>query len=221
LKARTRKSSRKDWLRFENELWQQGFKSIAGVDEVGRGPLAGPVVAAAVIFEEGVAIEGINDSKRLSPIERLSLSGEIELLAKVFSVGMVTPGEIDRYNILKASLMAMRRAILGLAVKPDFVLVDGRERIGQLGIPQRPIIKGDCLSQSIAAASILAKVARDKMMEKLHHEFPHFDFAHNQGYATKGHKKALKEFGPCPQHRKSFAPVAKAYAKSKESSLKL
>ncbi|OGC87788.1 MAG: ribonuclease HII [candidate division Zixibacteria bacterium RBG_16_48_11] len=208
-------------MRFENELWQQGFKSIAGVDEVGRGPLAGPVVAAAVIFEEGVAIEGINDSKRLSPIERLSLSREIELLAKVFSVGMVTPVEIDRYNILKASLMAMRWAILGLAVKPDFVLVDGRERIGQLGIPQRPIIKGDSLSQSIAAASILAKVARDKMMEKLHHEFPHFDFAHNQGYGTKEHKRALKEFGPCPQHRKSFAPVAKAYAKSKESSLKL
>ena len=183
--------------------------------------MAGPVVAAAVIFEEGVVVEGINDSKRLSPIERMSLSREIESLAKSFSVGLVTPGEIDRYNILKASLMAMRRAILGLAVKPDFVLVDGREKIGQLGIPQRPVIKGDSLSQCIAAASILAKVARDKMMEQLHHEFPHFDFTHNQGYATKGHKKALRDFGPCSHHRKSFAPVAKAYAKSKEASLKL
>ena len=188
---------------------------------MGRGPLAGPVVAAAVIFPQDVIIKGINDSKKLSPIERLSLSVEIKAQALATSVALVPPGEIDKYNILKASLMAMRRAIFSLAIKPEVVLVDGREKIGQLGIPQVAIVKGDSQSQSIAAASILAKVARDQMMEKLHHEFPHFDFLHNQGYATKSHKEALSKFGPSPIHRKSFSPVQKAWAESKAKRLRL
>ncbi len=191
------------------------------MDEVGRGPLAGPVVAAAVVFPPGVSVQGINDSKKLSPIERLVLAREIESKAWAHAVALVSPGEIDRFNILKASLMAMRRAIEDLSVKPDFVLVDGREKIGQLKIPQRAIIKGDSLSQSIAAASILAKVTRDKMMEKLHREYPHFDFRHNQGYATKTHKQALSKFGPTPEHRKSFSPVQKAWSRSKETRLGL
>ena len=194
---------------------------VAGVDEVGRGPLAGPVVAAAVIFPTEVTIPGINDSKKLSAIERLSLSAEIESQAKSYSIGIVTPGEIDRFNILKASLMAMRKAVEGLSLKPDFLLIDGREKIGQLKIPQWAVVKGDSLSQSIAAASVLAKVARDKMMAKLHHEFPHFDFVHNQGYATKSHKEALSKFGPSPVHRKSFSLVQKAWVDSKESRLRL
>jgi len=188
---------------------------------VGRGPLAGPVVAAAVIFHPEVTIAGINDSKKLSAIERIALSAEIESKAKAYSIGIVTPGEIDRFNILKASLMAMRRAVEKLSLRPDFLLIDGREKIGQLKIPQRAVVKGDSLSQSIAAASIIAKVTRDKMMAKLHHEFPHFDFVHNQGYATKSHKEALSKFGPSPIHRKSFSPVQKAWAESKETKLRL
>jgi ribonuclease HII len=220
-KSGASRGSRKDWLKIEKELWGQGFSQVAGVDEVGRGPLAGPVVSAAVIFPPKVSVAGINDSKKLSPIARLALAKEIESKAKAYAVALVSPGEIDRFNILKASLMAMRRAIEGLSIKPDFVLVDGREKIGQLKIPQRAIIKGDSLSQSIAAASILAKVTRDKMMEKLHREYPHFDFQHNQGYATKTHKKALSQFGPTPVHRKSFSPVQKAWYRSKETRLGL
>jgi len=191
------------------------------VDEVGRGPLAGPVVAGAVIFPPDVTIPGINDSKKLSAIERIALSAEIESKARAYSIGIVTPGEIDRFNILKASLMAMRRAVEKLSFQPDFLLIDGREKIGQLKIPQRAVVKGDSLSQSIAAASIIAKVARDKMMAKLHHEFPHFDFVHNQGYGTKLHKEALSKFGPSPIHRKSFSPVQKAWAESRETRLRL
>ena len=191
------------------------------MDEVGRGPLAGPVVAGAVIFPPDVTIPGINDSKKLSAIERIALSAEIESKARAYSIGIVTPGEIDRFNILKASLMAMRRAVEKLSFQPDFLLIDGREKIGQLKIPQRAVVKGDSLSQSIAAASIIAKVARDKMMAKLHHEFPHFDFVHNQGYGTKLHKEALSKFGPSPIHRKSFSPVQKAWAESRETRLRL
>lgn len=221
MKSRTGHSSRKDWLKLEKELGSQGFNLVAGVDEVGRGPLAGPVVAAAVIFPPDVAIPGINDSKKLSAIERIALSAEIEPRARACSIGIVTPGEIDRFNILKASLMAMRRAVEKLSIQPDFLLIDGREKIGQLKIPQRAVIKGDSLSQSIAAASIIAKVARDKMMATLHREFPHFDFVHNQGYGTKSHKEALSKFGPCPEHRRSFSPVQKAWAESKETKLRL
>lgn len=191
------------------------------MDEVGRGPLAGPVVAAAVIFPPEVSIPGINDSKKLLAIERIALSAEIESKARACSVGIVTPGEIDRFNILKASLMAMRRAVEKLSLRADFLLIDGREKIGQLKIPQRAVVKGDSLSQSIAAASIIAKVTRDKMMAKLHHEFPHFDFVHNQGYGTKSHKEALSKFGPCPEHRRSFTPVQKAWVDSREKRLGL
>lgn len=188
---------------------------------MGRGPLAGPVVAAAVIFPEGVRIAGINDSKKLSPAERLVLSDQIKAQAVTAAVGIISSAEVDRFNILNASLMAMKKAVAGLSVRPDFVLIDGREKIPQLKIPQKPIIKGDGQSQSIAAASILAKLTRDRLMQELHHEFPQFGFLHNQGYATRAHQQALAKFGPCPAHRKSFSPVSKAWLKSKESGLRL
>lgn len=188
---------------------------------MGRGPLAGPVVAAAVIFPEETKIAGINDSKKLSLAARISLFDLIQSQALASSVAVVSPEQIDKYNILNASLLAMKLAVENLSIKPDFIMVDGREKIPQLGIPQKTIIKGDCQSQSIAAAAILAKVTRDQLMQKLHQKFPQFGFLHNQGYATRAHKEALEKFGPCPVHRFTFSPVSKAALKSKASGLRL
>ena len=188
---------------------------------MGRGPLAGPVVAAAVIFPVEIKIAGINDSKKLSSAERISLFGLIQSRALASSVAVVSAEQIDKYNILNASLLAMKLAVRNLSIKPDFILVDGREKIPQLGIPQKTIIKGDCQSQSIAAAAILAKVTRDQLMQELHQKFPQFGFLHNQGYATRAHKEALEKFGPCPVHRFTFSPVSKAALKSKAGSLRL
>ena len=221
MKSRTRRSKRTDWLHHEKILWQEGYLHVAGTDEVGRGPLAGPVVAAAVIFPEQVKIPGINDSKKLSLAKRLLLFDLIQEKALATGIAFVSSAEIDHYNILNASLLAMKQAVSNLKVRPDFVLVDGREKIPQLEIPQKPVIKGDSLSQSIASASILAKVTRDNLMQQLDQEYPQFGFLHNQGYATQAHKQALEKFGPSPVHRVSFSPVSKALLKAKEAGLKL
>lgn len=191
---------------FEKELQRKGYKYIAGVDEAGRGPLAGPVVAAAVIFPKNTKIPGLNDSKKLTSRQRLLYFKKIKKKALTFGLGIVDEVVIDKINILKASLLAMRIAVNNLTIKPQYILVDGNRRIG-LFIPQKLIIGGDALSRSIAAASILAKVTRDKIMDKLNKSFPEYGFNKNKGYGTPFHLQRLKDVGPCLIHRKSFFPV--------------
>lgn len=181
---------------------------IAGVDEVGRGPLVGAVVTAAVILDPNQPIEGLADSKKLSEKRRIALAEEIKAKALSWSLGRAEPEEIDRLNILHATMLAMQRAVAGLAITPDFVLVDGN-RIPQLPMPAQAVVKGDCLVEEISAASILAKVARDLEMEELDKQYPAYGFAQHKGYPTKLHFEKLAELGATPFHRKSFAPVAK------------
>jgi ribonuclease HII len=194
-------------LRWEQKLARQGFSAVAGVDEAGRGPLAGPVVAAAVILPPGWVDPGVQDSKRLSARQRLHLDCLLRQHTN-FALGMVNAQEIDRLNIHHASLLAMARAAAALA--PDYLLIDGRFALPALKIPQQTLVKGDNACCSIAAASILAKVLRDKLMYQLHQRYPVYDFAANKGYPTGGHRLALQKYGPCPQHRRSYAPVAAA-----------
>jgi ribonuclease HII len=202
-------------LELENELWEKGYKIVAGVDEVGRGPLAGPVVAACVVFPPPVngkqfttdRINGVNDSKKLTSARREELFDLILANALEVGIGIVKEKDIDRLNILNASLTAMVKAVKQLKNSPDFVLVDGNLKIPQLGLAQMPIVKGDSLSFSIAAASIIAKVTRDRIMLKYHRKYPEFCFAENKGYGTKAHLDALKAFGPCKIHRQSFKVV--------------
>lgn len=181
---------------------------IAGVDEVGRGPLVGAVVTAAVILNPNQPIEGLADSKKLSEKRRIALAEEIKAKALSWSLGRAEPEEIDRLNILHATMLAMQRAIEGLAITPDFVLVDGN-RIPQLPMPAQAVVKGDSLVAEISAASILAKVARDLEMAELDKQYPAYGFAQHKGYPTKLHFEKLAELGATPFHRKSFAPVAK------------
>ncbi len=181
---------------------------IAGVDEVGRGPLVGAVVTAAVILDPNQPIEGLADSKKLSEKRRIALAEEIKAKALSWSLGRAEPEEIDRLNILHATMLAMQRAVAGLAITPDFVLVDGN-RIPQLPMPAQAVVKGDSLVEEISAASILAKVARDLEMEELDKQYPAYGFAQHKGYPTKLHFEKLAELGATPFHRKSFAPVAK------------
>ena len=181
---------------------------IAGVDEVGRGPLVGAVVTAAVILNPNQPIEGLADSKKLSEKRRIALAEEIKAKALSWSLGRAEPEEIDRLNILHATMLAMQRAVAGLAITPDFVLVDGN-RIPQLPMPAQAVVKGDSLVAEISAASILAKVARDLEMEELDKQYPAYGFAQHKGYPTKLHFEKLAELGATPFHRKSFAPVAK------------
>ena len=178
---------------------------VAGVDEAGRGPWAGPVVAAAVIFQNHQAPKGINDSKKLSAIKRKALFDAI-LQSGIVGVGISSVEEIDSLNILGATKLAMQRAVANLSMKPDAVLVDGNQP-PKLSMSTRALIKGDSLSISIAAASIIAKVTRDKMMQELHTQYPHYSWAKNAGYGTAAHIKALAEHGITPHHRKSFAPI--------------
>ncbi len=192
----------------EKTLAEKGFKAICGVDEVGRGPLAGPVVAAAVIIPVGMEIEGLDDSKKLSEGKRDELFEEIINREIPVAVGIIDNEEIDRMNILKASLVAMRKAVIELKVKPDFVLVDGEYPIPNISYPQLSIIDGDALCKSIAAASIVAKVTRDRIMTHLQKMYPVFSFSQHKGYSTAAHLKELKIHGPCDIHRKSFRPVA-------------
>jgi ribonuclease HII len=184
---------------------------VCGVDEAGRGPLAGPVVAAAVILDRGKPIEGLRDSKLLTELQRVRLSVEIRGKAKAFAVAAASHVEIDGINILQASLLAMERAVLRLGVVPEVVRVDGRQipafRERARLYRAEPIIDGDNLLPEISAASILAKVCRDRLMRRLHRRYPHYGFDQNFGYATPEHLRALEKFGPCAIHRATFAPV--------------
>ncbi len=187
-------------------------KFIAGVDEVGRGPLVGAVVTAAVILDPNQPIEGLADSKKLSEKRRLALAEEIKAKALCWSLGRAEPDEIDQLNILHATMLAMQRAVAGLRIQPDFVLVDGN-RIPTLPMPAQAIVKGDSLVAEISASSILAKVARDQEMDELDKQFPEYGFAQHKGYPTKLHFEKLESLGATPYHRKSFAPVAQRLTK--------
>ena len=180
---------------------------VAGVDEAGRGPLAGPVVAAAVILDDQRPIAGLADSKKLSQARREALFDEIRAHALCFSIAEASVEEIDRLNILQATLLAMRRAVQGLRLKPVMVLVDGN-RLPVLDVPAEAIVKGDARVQAISAASILAKVHRDRWCAQLHERYPQYGFAGHKGYGTAAHMAALRAHGACPEHRRTFAPVA-------------
>jgi ribonuclease HII len=191
---------------FEKEATQKGYKAIAGIDEAGRGPLAGPVVSAAVILPTAFHDPEITDSKKLSPQKRERLFAKIYARAVSVGIGIVDPVVIDRINILQASLLAMAMAVKNLAPQPDHLLIDGTFPIPS-DVSQQPIPKGDALSISIAAASIIAKVSRDRLMQKYHHYYPQFDFPQHKGYPTRAHKEAIRKFGCCPIHRRSFKGV--------------
>jgi ribonuclease HII len=199
-------------LFHERVAMSAGGTVIAGVDEAGRGPLAGPVVAAAVVFDAARVPDGLNDSKLLTPEVREALFAEI-VAAGVVSVVAAPPAVIARLNILGATLWAMRQAVLGLSVRPHHVLVDGNRLPPCLPVPATAIIGGDGLSVSIAAASIVAKVTRDRMCQIMHSEMPHYGFAGHKGYATPEHLEALGRYGPSRHHRMDFAPCAEALAR--------
>ena len=190
---------------FERLYTRRGFARIAGVDEAGRGPLAGPVVAAAVVLDPDDPIAGLADSKRLSENVREALFSSIRKRA-AWSVGVVGPRDIEQMNILRASLEAMRKAVIGLPLPPDCVLIDGRDEIG-VSVFQEAIVRGDARSASIGAASIIAKVTRDRMMRTLHRKWPEYNFAKHKGYPTVEHRAALVRYGPCPAHRRTFNGV--------------
>lgn len=200
-----------DWLLYEKEAAQNGYTHICGVDEAGRGPLAGPVCAAAVILPEGYIIEGVNDSKKLTEKKREALFDVIIETAVSCSIAFGTVEEIERDNILAATMNTMRRAVEGLSVKADFAMIDGN-RIPPLDIPSRCIVGGDAKSMSIAAASILAKVSRDRLMLKYAEQYPEYAFEKHKGYGTKLHVERILEYGECPIHRPSF--LKKIYAKN-------
>ena len=189
--------------RLENELREKGYAAICGVDEAGRGPLSGPVVAAACILPAGCVIEGLNDSKKLTPKQRDRLFDTIREVAIACSIGIASPEEIDEINILNATMRAMKRAIDGLPVKADFALIDGNCARG-IDTPHATVISGDAISVSISAASILAKVTRDRICLENDRDYPEYGFAKHKGYGTKEHMDALRRLGPCPLHRRSF-----------------
>ncbi len=181
---------------------------IAGVDEAGRGPIAGPVVAACVILPPHGAPAGIADSKQLTPAQRERLCAAIKQTAVAWAIGVASPREIERYNILQASLLAMRRAVLALPLTPQRVLIDGKQTLPRLPFPQQAVVDGDAQELSIAAASILAKVARDRIMAELDRLYPRYGFAQHKGYPTALHLERLRQYGACPAHRRTYAPVA-------------
>jgi ribonuclease HII len=190
-------------LRYEKRIRQQGFKKIAGVDEAGCGPLAGPVVAAAVILPEDYYDVGIKDSKKMSAKKRENLYKDIADNALDFGVGIIDQQEIDRLNIRQATLKAMRQALGRLKIYPEYVLFDGYEPPEKI-LKQEAIVNGDNLSFTIASASIIAKVLRDRMMLEYHEQYPQYGFDHHKGYGTKFHRDMIKKYGPCPLHRRSF-----------------
>lgn len=201
------KTRLEELFRCERQLKSQGFVLVAGIDEAGRGPLAGPVVAAACILPNNSMLFGLNDSKQLYEEERDRLYGLITLLPDCdWGVAIADVGEIDRLNILKASFLAMYRALEKLQRKPDAILVDGH-LAPSFGIPTIPLVKGDSKSASIAAASVLAKVTRDRIMKEMDALYPQYGFASHKGYGTPEHLEAIRSFGPCAIHRKSFEPV--------------
>ncbi len=188
---------------FENEAQERGYLNVCGIDEAGRGPLAGNVVAAAVILPKGLVIDGLDDSKKLSEKKREALFDIIQKEAVSFSVAWATPREIDELNILGATMLAMHRSVEGLDIPADFALIDGNTARG-FSIPVKTIVKGDAKSPSIAAASILAKVTRDRQCLELDEKYPEYGFKKHKGYPTKDHMNKLREIGPCEEHRKSF-----------------
>lgn len=193
--------------RIETALTRSGYDLIAGVDEAGRGPLAGPVVASAVILPNKCRIEGLDDSKKLSPKKREIIYQRIIEKAVYIGIGSVSEKTIDRINILRATLLAMKKAVMGLSKIPGFILVDGNIRIPSIGIPQTAVIRGDSICSSIAAASVISKVTRDRYMMRLDKKYPQYGFASHKGYGTKRHLDALDKYGPSPVHRLSFAPI--------------
>ncbi len=188
---------------FDNSFLTNHIKLIAGVDEVGRGPLAGPVVSASVIFLPDIYIEGINDSKKLTEYEREEVFPYILEKSEAYSVAAINRHKIDEINILQASLLSMKIAVSRLSRQPDLILIDGNKAFNY-NVPAIPIIKGDSLSFSIAAASIIAKVTRDRLMKRLDRYYPNYKWGKNKGYPTKEHIDAVRQFGPSPIHRKSF-----------------
>jgi ribonuclease HII len=208
IRQRLEKARLKSLTAYERRARLEGYSSIAGVDEAGRGPLAGPVVAAACIIPEGVYLEGIDDSKKLSSGQREKLHKKIlENEDIVHAVELVDALIIDQVNILQATLRAMAGAVLKLKKRSDYVLVDGNQ-VPPLDVPAEAIVDGDCLSQSIMAAAILAKCTRDSLMVEYHEKWPEYGFRQHKGYGTEKHLEALKKHGPCPIHRKTFHPVA-------------
>jgi ribonuclease HII len=196
-------------LTFEEALWQQGVVRVAGVDEAGMGTLAGPVVAAAVVLPRGFRPRGLDDSKKLDAGERRRLAAEVRAGAEAVGVGQASPAEVDALNVYRAGLLAMRRAVEALPLRPDHLLIDAR-RIPELHLPQQGIVKGDARSLSIAAASVVAKVTRDALMVEAEARFPGYGFARHKGYSAPEHLAALGRIGPCAIHRRTFAPVAEA-----------
>lgn len=192
-----------DMLAYEKKYLDAGYKKIAGIDEVGRGPLAGPVCAAAVILPPGLVIDGINDSKKLTEKKREKLYEIIAKEAIAWAVAYVEPEEIDRINIRQATHLAMEKAVEALEIPADFLLVDGNDKI-PFSVSSEYIIKGDANSQSIAAASIMAKVTRDRYMVSMEETYPGYGFAKNKGYGTQAHMEGIREIGLCPLHRRSF-----------------
>ena len=196
----------------ERLLWSAGLARVAGIDEVGMGPLAGPVVAAAVVFAEGSSLRGIADSKTMLAPAREKAAAAIRAEALAVGLGVVEPDEIDRVNIYQAGLLAMRRAVAALPFAPDHLVVDAR-RIPDVDVPQTRYVHGDAIVYSVAAASIVAKVHRDGLMHALDATYPAYGFARHVGYATREHLRALARYGPTPLHRRSFAPCAAAAAR--------
>ena len=196
-----------DPLYFERTARASGFSCIAGLDEAGRGPLAGAVVAAAVVLPDGLLIPGLTDSKQVPEPKRERLFEVIQSQAICYGIGIVDERTIDAVNILQATIIAMERALQALSPQPDYLLLDALT-LPRIPLPQKPLIKGDCRSHSIAAASILAKVTRDRLMVKLHEQFPQYQFQKHKGYGTKEHLSLIREHGPCEAHRKTFQPVA-------------
>ena len=195
----------KDLLEYELKARGRGYRIIAGVDEAGRGPLAGPVVAAAVVLNKKKELEGLDDSKKLSPKRREKLFKEI--LEMPYGVAFIGHEIIDEINILQATKLAMKQAVEKLIMRPDILLIDGNQKINS-PIEQWTIIKGDAKSFSIAAASILAKVTRDQIMEEYHHQYPQYEFSRHKGYGTQRHRELIVRLGPCPIHRKTFRGVS-------------
>lgn len=192
-----------DWLEYENAALNSGFEVVCGIDEAGRGPLAGPVYAAAVILPKGHIVEGVNDSKKISEKKRNLLFDKIIDECVCYSIGTASEQEIDEINILQATFLAMRRAVAGLEIKPDIALVDGNKKPG-LDIAEQTIVKGDSKSANIAAASIIAKVSRDRYMLEMSEKYPEYQFEKHKGYGTKLHYEMIEKYGVSPIHRKTF-----------------
>lgn len=192
-----------DMWKLETELFDLGYSAVCGIDEAGRGPLAGPVCAAAVILPRNLEIPGLDDSKKLSDKRRRELFPMIKEQAVAYGIGFADHREIDEINILQATFLAMKRALAAMEKAPDFALIDGN-RETEFGLPVKAVVKGDSLSANIAAASVLAKVSRDDLMEAMANEYPQYGFEIHKGYGTKMHYEALRTYGPCPIHRMTF-----------------